>query len=155
MNRYAEAIVRSCSVEKVFLEIFAKLTGKYLCQSLFFITLQALKFLNKKSNTWIKLMKKLNMKMKILNNFEPLNINKLLGLLALPSTRRSVKNEFLAIPQKSVILLKSDSSTGVLLWVLQLSWYYLFCRVPPDDCLYKQKSIKAPFQEPTCIGCDI
>ena len=53
--------------------------------------------------------------MKILNNFEPLNINKLLGLLALPSTRRSVKNEFLAIPQKSVILLKSDSSTGVLL----------------------------------------
>ena len=31
-----EAVVRMCSVKKVFLEIFAKFTKIYLCQSLFF-----------------------------------------------------------------------------------------------------------------------
>ena len=32
----SEAVVRRCSVKKVFLKIFAKFTGKHLCQSLFF-----------------------------------------------------------------------------------------------------------------------
>ena len=32
----AEAVPRRCSVKKVFLQIFAKFTGKHLCQSLFF-----------------------------------------------------------------------------------------------------------------------
>ena len=36
-----EAIARRCSVKKAFLEISQIFTGKHLCQSLFFITLQA------------------------------------------------------------------------------------------------------------------
>ena len=32
-----EAVVQRCSVKKEFLKIFAKFTGKHLCQSLFFI----------------------------------------------------------------------------------------------------------------------
>ena len=31
-----EAVARSCSLEKVFVNIFAKFTGKQLCRSLFF-----------------------------------------------------------------------------------------------------------------------
>ena len=33
---FPEAVVRSCSVKKVFLGNFAKFTGKHQCQSLFF-----------------------------------------------------------------------------------------------------------------------
>ena len=33
---YAQAVVRMCSMKKVFYENFAEFTGKYLCQSLFF-----------------------------------------------------------------------------------------------------------------------
>ena len=36
-----EAVVKKCSVKKVFLEILQKLTGKGLCQSLFLVKLQA------------------------------------------------------------------------------------------------------------------
>ena len=32
---YTEAVVRICSVKKLFLEVFAKVTGKHLCRSLF------------------------------------------------------------------------------------------------------------------------
>ena len=31
-----EAVAQTCSVKKVFLQIFAKFMGKHLCQSLFF-----------------------------------------------------------------------------------------------------------------------
>ena len=40
-NRYPEAVVRRCSVKKVFLKKFEKFTGKLHCQSLFLMKLQA------------------------------------------------------------------------------------------------------------------
>ena len=46
----SEAVVQRCSVTKGVLRNFAKFTGKYLCQSLFLIKLQALQLYQKRDS---------------------------------------------------------------------------------------------------------
>ena len=59
---FPEAIVQRCSVKKGFLENFAKLIQKHLCQSHFLIKLQALDlqlYLKRDSSTGAKFLKAL------------------------------------------------------------------------------------------------